>query len=307
MAAPYEKLNGQVFLRQSDSSAKDMYDVVNFIVESLAKRPHYVPGHNVGELTDRPAVSFIEENHEHKLSEKFEQNARKPVPGAVPQPMMSYWGYKFETLSVIPQIWDATSRSYIEKREDEIVNNHAQYCSVARTGYGKVKMIIGGEVDAVWDKRPTDKTLPIHWVELKTAAEIQNDRDVLKFERKLMKYWIQSFLLGVPTIIVGFRTPEGILIRVEELETQAIPERVQSQGKRSWDGNTCINFAANFLEWLKSVITGDGVWRIRKRERTPKIEVFKLEDTGYGDILSDDFIKWRSSLNLPDAQIHNGS
>lgn len=29
-----------------------------------------------------------------------------------------------------------------------VVNNHAQYCSVVKTGIGKVKMIIGGEVDA---------------------------------------------------------------------------------------------------------------------------------------------------------------
>ena len=28
------------------------------------------------------------------------------------------------------------------------VNNHAQYCSVVKTGIGRVRMIIGGEVDA---------------------------------------------------------------------------------------------------------------------------------------------------------------
>lgn len=100
----------------------------------------------------------------------------------------------------------------------------------------------------VWDKKPDDKAASINWVELKTAAEIYEDRDMLKFERKLMKYWIQSFLLGVPKIIVGFRTANGLLVRLEELETQSIPERVKIQGRRSWDGNVCINFAASFLE-----------------------------------------------------------
>lgn len=28
-----------------------------------------------------------------------------------------------------------------------VVNNHAQYCSVVKTGIGKARMIIGGEVD----------------------------------------------------------------------------------------------------------------------------------------------------------------
>ncbi len=44
--------------------------------------------------------------------------------------------------------WDPTSRDYIEGREDMVVNNYAQYCSVVKTGIGKAKMIIGGEVDA---------------------------------------------------------------------------------------------------------------------------------------------------------------
>ena len=57
-------------------------------------------------------------------------------------------GYKFETLSLIPDTWAATSRDYIENRENEVVNNYAQYCSVVKTGIGKAKMIIGGEVDA---------------------------------------------------------------------------------------------------------------------------------------------------------------
>lgn len=48
----------------------------------------------------------------------------------------------------MPDMWDPTPRDYIENREDLIVNNHAQYCSVVRTGIGKAKMVIGGEVDA---------------------------------------------------------------------------------------------------------------------------------------------------------------
>lgn len=71
---------------------------------------------------------------------------------------------------------------------------------------------------------------------------------MLKYERKLLKFWAQSFLLGVPKIIVGFRSREGILQRLEELETHSIPGRVKRYGKGTWDGNICINFAAEFLE-----------------------------------------------------------
>lgn len=100
---------------------------------------------------------------------------------------------------------------------------------------------------AVWDTKPPTASTPINWVELKTSASIENDRDQLKYERKLLKFWIQSFLLGVPKIIVGFRSKHGILQRLEELQTASIPGMVK-RGKGVWDGNICINFTAAFLE-----------------------------------------------------------
>lgn len=102
------------------------------------------------------------------------------------------------------------------------------------------------KISLVWDSKPRPGA-PINWVELKTSAEIRNDRDRDNFERKLMKFWIQSFLLGVPKIIVGFRSRDGILQRLEEIEVEGIPDTV-AQGRRQWDGNMCINFAAEFLD-----------------------------------------------------------
>jgi RAT1-interacting protein len=90
---------------------------------------------------------FIEEDHATKVAERQNQQ-RQQNRGAYSQDLMSFWGYKFETLSLIPSTWDATSRDYIEGRESEIVSNYAQYCSVVQTGIGGTTLIIGGEVDA---------------------------------------------------------------------------------------------------------------------------------------------------------------
>lgn len=245
---------------------------------------------------------FIEENHEHKLESRKQQHAQPSRRGAPSQDLMSFWGYKFETLSLIPDQWDSTSREVIETRENMVVNNYAQYCSVVKTGIGKARMLIGGEVDALWDCKPDNRDDPINWVELKTSAEIANDKDTLKYERKLLKFWIQSFLLGVPKIIVGFRSQNGILQRFEELETKNIPGMVK-RGKGIWDGNLCINFTAAFLDWLKQTITTDGVWRIRRRERSPVIEIFRNEESGCGDILSPEFIEWRNSREANEADV----
>ncbi|KKK22463.1 hypothetical protein P175DRAFT_0503493 [Aspergillus ochraceoroseus IBT 24754] len=238
---------------------------------------------------------FIEENNAYKNEQKRIQKNQRMPPGMASQDLMAYWGYKFETISVLDKPWDETSRTEIEGREDLVVNNNAQYCSVARTGIGQIKLVLGGEVDAIWDCKPGRKEDPINWVELKTSAEIRNDRDSVKFERKLLKFWAQSFLLGVPKIIVGFRDQHGIVRRLEELETANIPSKVKKSGRGTWDGNICINFAATFLEWLKSTIQEGGTWRIRRLEKSSVIEVFKMEESGMGDIISPAFAAWRAT------------
>ncbi|KAK3308080.1 RAI1 like PD-XK nuclease-domain-containing protein [Chaetomium strumarium] len=190
---------------------------------------------------------FIEENHAFKEQQRaFEKNRRGK--NGIPSSEMQYWGYKFETLSTLPRPWGETSREYIENRGKEIVNNKEQYCSVVRTGFGKTIVCLGGEVDAIWDAKPETPGDPINWVELKTSAEITSYNDQFVFDRKLMKFWIQSFLLGVPKIIVGFRSKNGMLTSVEEFQTMNIPYAVQRRGMAKWDGNVCIKFAALFLE-----------------------------------------------------------
>ncbi|KEY69881.1 hypothetical protein S7711_06437 [Stachybotrys chartarum IBT 7711] len=245
---------------------------------------------------------FIEENHAHKIASKAAEGQGKPRRGP-PLEVMQFWGYKFETLATLPKPWAETSRDYIENRENEIVNNKAQYCSVVRTGINKTVFCLGGEVDAIWDSKPLNKGSPINWVELKTSTEIRGQGDMEAFHRKLMKYWIQSFLLGVPKIIVGFRTRDGILVDIKEIETHTIPETVNSQPNPKWNADICVNFAASFLEWLATTINDEGVWRISRQPRSPTIEVYKVEETGHGDIISQEFKDWRIKLALgPDGQ-----
>ncbi|TPX17646.1 uncharacterized protein E0L32_012057 [Thyridium curvatum] len=240
---------------------------------------------------------FIEENHAFKAASR-QQQASQPSRGPISQDVMSFWGYKFETLSTLPAPWGEVDRDFIESRDTHVVNNKAQYCSVVRTGVGKTVLCLGGEVDAIWDSKPPQQGAPIAWVELKTSLEIRSDRDKDNFERKLLKFWIQSFLLGVPKIVVGFRSREGVLQSLQEIETAEIPAKVQRGGRPSWDGNICINFASAFLDWLRATINDDGVWRIRRRPKSSHIEVFRVEEAGHGEILTDDFINWRIKLTL---------
>ena len=47
------------------------------------------------------------------------------------------------------------------------------------------------------------------------------------FRNKLLKWWAQSFLVGVPKIICGFRDDEGIVNNLQPFRTIDIPRECQ--------------------------------------------------------------------------------
>ncbi|KAK3716881.1 decapping endonuclease targeting mRNA [Vermiconidia calcicola] len=182
--------------------------------------------------------SYVEENYSYGLAREQEQHSRKPSNRQQPpQELMQYWGYKFESLSTLPKPWAECNREQINTRDAEPVNTNIQYCSIVRTRIGNTSLVIGGEVDCIMGEKPDNPDAPISWVELKTTAEppSTHHRETIKFERKLCRFWAQSFLLGVPKIIIGYRSQDGFLTRIQELETQKLPGLVsRSTGCLEW-------------------------------------------------------------------------
>ena len=52
---------------------------------------------------------------------------------------------------------------------------------------------------------------------------------------KLLKWWVQSFLIGVPKIVCGFRDDSGIVQKLETFRTLDIPKQLQVSGVE-WRG-----------------------------------------------------------------------
>lgn len=69
----------------------------------------------------------------------------------------------------------------------------------------------------------------------------------------MIKFWAQSFLIGIPKIIVGFRDDDGNLCSLKEIKTLEIPRMVRGKDKM-WDAVVCLNFLNEFFEWLRRVI-----------------------------------------------------
>ncbi|XP_010518691.1 PREDICTED: decapping nuclease DXO homolog, chloroplastic isoform X2 [Tarenaya hassleriana] len=152
-----------------------------------------------------------------------------------------YWGYCFESLST-----EDPGRAYGEEIQN--VDANVEYCGVFKTKLGAHRVLMGAEMDCC---DSTDEGRRFY-VELKTSREL-DDRTVERFERdKLLKFWIQSFLAGVPYIVVGFRDDGGRLVRTERLRTKDITHRARL--KNYWQGGVCLAFADEVLCWLYGTV-----------------------------------------------------
>ncbi|KDQ53161.1 hypothetical protein JAAARDRAFT_137557 [Jaapia argillacea MUCL 33604] len=202
---------------------------------------------------------FFEEHlWDERLKEKNDMAPR--------QRTQTYYGYAFES-------WCTSSNP---KRPEALpghrrgwggdVDTNVQWCNVIKTKLGDTRMVIGGEVDCVrGDYNGRNDNL----VELKTSMSIRGPQDEARFEKKLLKFYFQSFLLGVPEIVVGFRTPNGKLTTIQSFKTLHLPRLVRGK-PGAWDPSICLDWGDRFLSFLKGHVgqketagPEPKVWRVR--------------------------------------------
>ncbi|EIN09873.1 RAI1-domain-containing protein [Punctularia strigosozonata HHB-11173 SS5] len=182
---------------------------------------------------------------EHLTQAKLEDNNNM----APRQRMFTYYGYAFESWCTSPDPPTPDTQG----RWGGDVDTNVQWCSVVKTKLGNTRLVIGGEVDCV---RGTYQDTNESLVELKTSMNIRNAQDEARFEQKLLKFYFQSFLLGVPEIVVGFRTPSGHLTTTQSFRTLNLPRLVRGKPK-AWDPAVCLEWADKFLGWVKRNIVED--------------------------------------------------
>ena len=105
---------------------------------------------------------------------------------------------------------------------------------------------------------------------MKTSRQFSNQRQNQNFFRfKGLKFWAQSFLLGIPKIVCGFRDDDGIVGRLETMKTLELPHLARQGGggggggngraggrdSDSWNGDVCLRFLNAFLSLVKEHAT----------------------------------------------------
>lgn len=220
-------------------------------------------------------------------------------------------GYKFEALTTLPKPWAQCSRSMIEKRDKKVVNNYEQYISVVKTGIGKVRTLLAGEVDCLWDYIPENKAdIVQHYVELKTSRVVETPNQAIQFEKKLFRTWAQCFLLGIKRIVYGFRDDNHILKNIEVYDTEEVPVLIKDNEVPRNDNPkiSCVDaikWYGALLEWLtKNIDLSDELvaYRISYDASSRSIRLRECSEEENrslrnGGILTEEFKEWRGSIS----------
>ncbi|XP_033752993.1 decapping and exoribonuclease protein-like [Pecten maximus] len=164
------------------------------------------------------------------------------------QDEMCYWGWKFE------QYVTASSPNGTPDTES-LVNTNEGFCSVVRSRLNSHSLVYGGEVDAaVSAVGPGEK---YQYVEFKTSIAIESQKQDFTFKRyKLIKWWAQSFLVGIEKIVAGFRDRNGIVNGLNTFNTGDLPH-IARDIRDPWKPNVCFNFLDQILIFIKKTITNN--------------------------------------------------
>lgn len=162
---------------------------------------------------------------------------------------MMYWGYKFEQYACADTV-------HALPDPGGVVNTNEAFCTVVQTRLADHRLLFSGEVDCR-EKDPEAPPPPACYVELKTSAEICTPKQRSNLHRfKLLKWWAQSFLPGVPRVVAGFRDHDGVVVSVETFHISKISHLIKNE-YNCWKPTVCMNFCCEFLSFVKRTVTED--------------------------------------------------
>ncbi|MBW0525939.1 hypothetical protein O181_065654 [Austropuccinia psidii MF-1] len=166
-----------------------------------------------------------------------------------PEPIIpTYYGYSYETL--------------MTNKKFQNVNTNSEWGCIVKTNLNGIKIILSGEVDcvrpealdAIQGKPPSTTNIdPIEFIEIKNVSKLTNDRQRWTMHRfKMLKFWLQSFLLGTPLVHVGFRDQEGIVCETTSYKTEEIPKIVKRDCAPAgrWSATLCLENGFKILSFL---------------------------------------------------------
>ncbi|KAH6928353.1 hypothetical protein HPB50_014912 [Hyalomma asiaticum] len=118
---------------------------------------------------------------------------------------------------------------------------------------------------------------------------------------KLLKWWAQSFLVGIPRVLCGFRDDNGLVGTLEELAVLCLGmEQINASRFVSltlqgmWSGAVCMNFCNELLSFIKKQTTQDDpevVYLFQYLPSSREIVCTHLSEPGEFSVLPDWYLQ----------------
>ncbi|KAJ9577289.1 hypothetical protein L9F63_006128, partial [Diploptera punctata] len=186
----------------------------------------------------------------------------------------TFWGRKFER-------YMCSDRPGVRPNPSVIVNDSEELCVIFKTKLNNRRLLIGAEVDGVLncsnEINSSGELAQCRLVELKTSRIMFSDKQYKSFERfKLIRWWSQSFLVGIEHLLCGFRNDKGTVCKLQHFNVLQIPNKA----KDVWNPNICMNFCDEFLHYVESVVEQerpDTVWKFEWNPGDDCVRALKLE------------------------------
>ncbi|EFP76893.2 uncharacterized protein PGTG_02354 [Puccinia graminis f. sp. tritici CRL 75-36-700-3] len=186
----------------------------------------------------------------------------------------TYYGHSYESLVTNPDGF-------------QDVNTNTQWVAVVKANLNGNRIILGGEVDCIdplvfnqvhqqlsnpHPHHQSPPPIPIdHFVEIKTSVIPSSERDHWNLYRfKMLKFWLQSYLLGVPKIHVGLRDRSGIVRDAQDYPTHEIPVLVkqpQTKPGGRWSSELCLEGGGGIISFVVDRLRRDGAEGGQSRQR----------------------------------------
>ncbi|WVQ73673.1 hypothetical protein IAR50_003253 [Cryptococcus sp. DSM 104548] len=236
----------------------------------------------------------------------------------------AYMGYSYESWSTRTGNSDNYGEDVPHHWAGD-VNTNVQWANVVRSAIGNIPFCIAGEVDCVKGVPPEANPGLHETVELKTNKVITNEWQEKTFLKKLLKHWAQSWLLGTPHLMVGYRDDAGILRSQTHFEIAMLPRLATLHSSPpAWHPSPCFHALHSIASLLtthilptdpllvhldlkgnKSKVELEGlppavVWRLRFDPKRG-FELFQTGEVGlvggrWGGVLKEGYVRWRMGV-----------
>lgn len=205
--------------------------------------------------------------------------------------MFSFGGYRFE--HYITRDRAQTSSPY--PQTEPFCEDRLEYSAVIKTSLKsynpekqKFSLLYAAEVDCLDVNKSSDELMS-SFVEIKTTREmnhVNQQRNFAKF--KLIKWWAQSYLVGINHIICGYKNEDHLVTQIERMNVDEIPVKCSQH----WNRKQCFNFLSQFLQHVRSTIVDDDPNKVYLFSREPfqPIRCYDLEQSGHFQILPEWYV-----------------